>query len=136
MLEVLKRAKHKKPFTNQEEFKETLAQIQAEDTTLKIDWDDGAGEEWARFSNQADGIVCMINSKIRLIFIRSTCNFQNFDHIIGDFEVVFTENYWSDDWTIDTGKLKDEVPEIYWHACEGAVNSNCFSLDDFYFATV
>ena len=135
MLEVLKRARQKKIFANQE-FQEMLMQIQSADATLKIDWDIGAGEEWARFSNQENEIVCMINRNIGLIFIRSMYEFQNIEHVIGDFEVVFTENYWSEDWTIDTGKLKDEVPEIHWHACEGAVNPNCFSLDDFYYATV
>lgn len=136
MLEILKCTKHKKPFKDQEEFKETLVQIQAADTTLKIDWDDGAGEEWARFSNQADGIVCMINSKIRLVFVRSRYDIQKIQHIICDYEVAFTEDFCSDEWVIDVDKLRHEIPEIYWHASEGAVNVNHFSLDDFYFATV
>lgn len=135
MLEVLKRAKQKKIFVNQE-FKEILMQIQSADATLKIDWDDGAGEEWARFSNQKNGIVCMINRNIGLIFIRSAYKFQNIEHIIGDYEVVFTEDYCSNDWKINTDKLKYEMPEICWHASESAVNVNCFSLDDFYFATI
>ena len=61
MLEVLKQAKHKKIFATVEEFKEILIQIQLADIVLKLDWDDGAGEEWAKLSNLVDGIVCMIN---------------------------------------------------------------------------
>lgn len=136
MLEILKHAKQKKTFVNQEEVKDVLMQIQIADATLKLDWDDGAGEEWARFSKQTDGIVCMINLNIGLVFVRSKYKFQNIEHIIGDCEVVFTEDYCSDEWTIDVNKLKHEIPEIYWHASEAAVNAKCFSLDDFYYATV
>lgn len=136
MLEVLRRAKHKKTFADQEEFEEALAQIQAADKTLKIDWDDGAGEEWARFSDQTDGTVCMINSKIRVAFVRSKYRLPNIQHLLCDYEVVLTEDFCSDEWTIDLDKLKHEIPEIYWHTSEDAVNINHFSLDDLYFATV
>ncbi len=136
MLEVLKHAKQHKTFANHEEFKSVLMQIQLADVTLKLDWDDGVGEEWARFSNQTDGIVCMINLNIRLIFVKSKYNFKNIEHVLTDYEVVFTEDYCSDEWTIDVTRLKHEMSEIYWHASEGAVNTKCFSLDDFYFATV
>ena len=56
--------------------------------------------------------------------------------ILKNLEIVFTENYYSSDWTIGVSDLKKEIPEIYWYASEDAVNTNCFSLDDFYFATV
>lgn len=136
MLEVLKHAKENKVVVNQEEFKDMLMQIQLADPSLKLDWDDGAGEEWARFSNQTEGIVCMININIRLAFVRNKYKCQNIEHIIADYEIVLTDDYCSDDWTIDVTKLKREVPEIYWHAAEGAVNTKCFSLNDFYFATI
>ena len=57
MIDILKRARDKKVFVDNE-FDELLKKIQSADSNLKIDWDDGAGEEWARFSNQKDGIVC------------------------------------------------------------------------------
>ncbi len=136
MLEVLRHAKQKKAFANQEEFKDVLMKIQFADATLRLDWDEGAGEEWARFSNQTNGIVCMINIHIRLVFVRNKYNFQNLEHIIDDYEVVFTEDYYSGEWSINVAELKQEIPEIYWHASEAAVNAKCFSLDDFYFATV
>ena len=136
MLEILKHAKSKKIFVDEEEFKNMLMQIQLTDATLSLDWDDGAGEEWARFSNPTDGIVCMINLNIGLVFVRKQYKFQNIEHIISDYEVVFTEDYCSDEWTIDVNELKREIPEIYWHASEGAVNVKCFSLDDFYYATI
>lgn len=136
MLETLKQAKRKKLFSNQQEFKDLLTQIKIADTELKLDWDDGAGEEWARFYNLTDGIVCMMNTKLGLVFMRKKYENQDIKKILKNLEVVFTKNYYSSDWTIDVSELKKEIPEIYWHASEDAVNTNCFSLDDFYFATV
>lgn len=136
MLETLKQAKQNKIFTNQKEFKDVLTQIQLADIELRLDWDDGAGEEWARFSNLTDGIVCMVNARLGLAFIKKKYRFQNIEHILKNFEIVFIENYSSNDWSIDVNKLKTEISEIYWHASEDAVNTKCFSLDDFYFATV
>ena len=136
MLATLRKAKQKKVFKNQKEFEDVLAKIQLADTELRIDWDDGAGEEWARFNNLTDGIVCMINSKLGLAFIRKKYNFQKIEPILNDFEIVFTENYYSSDWSINLNNLRKEISEIYWHTTESAVNTNCFSLDDFYYATI
>lgn len=134
-MELLKKARDKKIFLNNE-FEELLAKIQLADSSLKLDWDDGAGEEWARFFNQKDGIVCMMNTNIGVAFIRKCYEFNNIKHVIGMLEIVFTDDYNSDKWFIDLNDLKQNIPEIYWHASEGAVNTNCFSLDDLYFATV
>lgn len=49
MIEVLERARNEKVFVN-DEFEELLKKIQSADSNLKLYWDDGAGEEWARFS--------------------------------------------------------------------------------------
>lgn len=135
MIEVLKRARNKKVFTNNE-FEELLIKIQTADDNLKLDWDDGAGEEWARFSNQEDGIVCMISAKIGVAFIRKNYKFSNIKNVIDMLEIVFTDDYCSDNWFIDLTNLKQMIPELYWHASEGAVNTNSFSLDDLYFATI
>ena len=135
MIEVLKRARNKKVFTNNE-FEELLIKIQTADDNLKLDWDDGAGEEWARFSNQEDGIVCMISAKIGVAFIRKKYKFSNIKNVIDMLEIVFTDDYCSDNWFIDLTNLKQMIPELYWHASEGAVNTNSFSLDDLYFATI
>ena len=117
-------------------FEMDIPQIKIADTELKLDWDDGAGEKWARFYNLTDGIVCMVNAKLGLVFMRKKYKNQDIKNILKNLEVVFTENYYSSDWTIDVSDLKKEIPEIYWHASEDAVNTNGFSLDDFYFATV
>ncbi len=135
MIEVLKRARNKKVFTNNE-FEELLVKIQTADNGLKLDWDDAAGEEWARFFNQEDGIVCMISAKIGVAFIKKKYKFSNMKNILDMLEIVFTDDYCSDNWFIDLTNLKQMIPELYWHASEGAVNTNGFSLDDLYFATI
>ncbi len=135
MIEVLKRARNRKIFVNNE-FEELLIKIQSMDKNLKLDWDDGAGENWARFSNQQYGIVCMINAKIGVAFIRKKYNYIVIKNVIDMLEIVFTDNYCSDNWFIDLLELKQMIPELYWHASEEAVNTSSFSLDDLYFATI
>ncbi|MGN0437545.1 MAG: hypothetical protein ACI4F4_03410 [Lachnospiraceae bacterium] len=135
MIEVLKRARNKKIFTDNE-FEELLIKIQLADSNLKLDWDNGAGEEWARLSNQKDGIVCMISAKIGVAFIKRNYRFNNIKNVINMLEIVFTDDYCADNWFIDLTNLKQMIPELCWHASEGAVNSNSFSLDDLYFATI
>ncbi|MBD5473474.1 MAG: hypothetical protein HDR20_11460 [Lachnospiraceae bacterium] len=85
MLETLRKAKQKRAFSNQKEFEDILTKIQSADTELRLDWDNGAGEEWARFSNVTDGIVCMINAKLDLTFIREKYNFQKIEQILDVF---------------------------------------------------
>ncbi|WP_165253656.1 hypothetical protein [Adlercreutzia sp. ZJ304] len=135
MTEVLKRARSKKIFAGNE-FAELLAEIQSADSSLELDWDFDAGEEWARFFSRENGTVCMMNAKIGVTFIRKAYEFSNIEHIVGALEIVFTENYSSEDWFIDLADLEQNVPEICWHASEEAVNPTCISLDDLYFATV
>ncbi len=136
MLQILQKAKQQKTFENQSEFKEVLHKIQEADMDLTIDWDDGAGEEWATFGNLKEGKVGMMNAKLRLVFIRESYHFPKIEHVLADFEVVFIKDYSSCHWSIDLHELQKEIPEIYWHAPEHAVNSKCFSLDDLYFATI
>lgn len=135
MIQVLERARHKKVFVNNE-FEELLKKIQSADSNLKLDWDDGAGEEWARFSNQKEGIVCMISTKIGIAFIRRSYEFSNIKNVMDMIEIVFTDDYCSDNWFVDLTNLRQRLPELCWHASEGAVNTNSFSLDDLYFATI
>lgn len=135
VIDILKRARDKKVFSY-DEFVELLAKIQSSDSNLKLDWDDGTGEEWARFSNLKDGIVCMISAKLGVAFIRKSYKFNNIKNIVDMLEIVFTEDYCSENWFIDLADLKQMIPELYWHASEGAVNANSFCLDDLYFATI
>lgn len=135
VIEVLKRARDKKVFINNE-FEDLLLKIQLADSNLKLDWDDGAGEEWARFYNQKDGIVCMINAKIGVVFVRKEYNICYIRDSLSILEIVYVDDYSSEEWFVDLVKLKQMIPEIYWHASKEAVNAKGFSLDDLYFATI
>lgn len=135
MMEVLRKARNKKIFLNNE-FEELLMKIQLADSNLKLDWDDGAGEEWARFSNKKDGIVCMASAKIGIVFVRKTYKFSKIKNVIDMLEIVFVDDYYSENWFIDLTNLKQTIPELYWHTSEGAVDTSSFSLDDLYFATI
>lgn len=136
MLAVLKRAKEKKVFSGKQEFRQLLQQIQSADTSLQLDWDDDAGEEWARLGNSIHGIVCMISTNIGVVFIREAYDFEQIKEVCQELEVVFTKNYASNEWYVDKERLKREVPEIQWYVSEDSVDANGFSLEDFYFATI
>ena len=136
LLEILIKAKDKCLFKEEEVFIRALDEIKQFDRDLNLDWDDGAGEEWARLNHQEHGIVYMINSKIGIIFARKSYESKIPQVLFSMYEVFITENYDKDEWFIDLAKLKSEVKQISWHASEEAVNPNKFSLNDLYFATV
>lgn len=135
LLEILIKAKDKCLFKEEEVFIRALDEIKQFDKDLNLDWDDGAGEEWARLNHQEHGIVYMINSKIGIIFARKSYESKIPQVLFSMYEVFITENYDKDEWFINLAKLKLEVKQISWHASEEAVNPNKFSLNDLYFAT-
>ncbi len=135
LLEILIKAKVKCLFKEEEVFIRALDEIKQFDKDLNLDWDEGAGEEWARLNHQEHGIVYMINSKIGIIFARKSYESKIPQVLFSMYEVFITENYDKDEWFINLAKLKLEVKQISWHASEEAVNPNKFSLNDLYFAT-
>lgn len=136
MLSVLRRAKQKPTFKDPNEFKSLLEQIKKAKPTLKIDWDEGAGEKWVRFIDQNNGIVCMLSVDLKLAFIRENSKIQSLLNTMRNYEIVFVDDFSSDNWSIDVDELENDIAEIVWHTSEDVINSNCFSLDDFYFATI
>lgn len=136
LLEILNRAKRVNNFKTQDDFIKYLHIIKEFDQSLKLDWDDGAGEEWARFVHENHGIVYMINSKIGIIFARESYKEEIPNVLFSECVIYITESFDKDEWFIDMKKLETQIPQIKWHASEDAVNSNKFSLSDLYFATV
>lgn len=136
MVQLLLMARNKKIFCSQQEFSDLVRKIKEEDINLKIDWDDGSGEEWARLIDGEKGIVCMINAKIGIAFVRNNYNNSNVMQILKGLCIERTDSYDRDEWTIDLETIKLQVPEIYWHTSESVVNTNAFCLNDFYFATI
>lgn len=136
ILKVLKQAKESYPCIERQEFHELMEDICKKDESLSLDWDYGAGEEWARFYSLSQGAVCMISTELPIAFIRSSYDYTYIGACLHDIEIVCVESYSEDDWSVDLDKLAIEIPEIHWHASLGAVDPACFCLDDFYFATV
>lgn len=136
MTQLLLRARDKMQFCNQQQFLNLIRSIEESDTNLKLDWDDGSGEEWARFIEEKKGIVLMLNTKIGVVFIRTSYVRSDVNKLLQNLYVEWTENYDIDEWFIDLNVIRQQVPEIHWHTSEDAVNVKAFCLNDFYFATV
>lgn len=136
MIKVLEKAREFPLFGGNEEIKNLIAAICAKDSSLIVDWDDDAGEEWVRLCSKVHGKVFMMHTQLRIVFIRKSYDFDLISDALEQIAVIFTDNYSADEWYIDLFELKNNFPEISWHACEEAVNPDCFSLDDLYYATV
>lgn len=133
--EILIRAKKKYVFRDKEQFIKLMNCLIASDSDLTLNYDSGAGEEWAIIVHQKKGKVCMIHTKIGITFLKKDSDVF-FEECFYDLYVELTEDFGAEKWHIDLNRLAVEVPEIYWHSGEDTINRNQFSLDDFYFATV
>lgn len=132
LLKELSNARQKKIFKN-EEFKDFLSNLVKLDNSNKINWDEGAGEEWAFINNKDFSI--MINRKIGIFFVRGTIKDPYLSYLkLGNYIVV--DSYDLKEWFIDLDELKKNVPEIIWHTSSDDIDTSNFSLDDLYFATV
>ena len=136
ILKVLKQAKESFPCFEEQGFQELIGDICKKDTSLSLDWDYEAGEEWARFYSISQGTVCMMSTKLPIAFIRNSYDYTCIGSCLHNIEIVCVGSYSEEEWSIDLEKLANELPEIYWHASIGAVDPACFCLDDFYYATV
>lgn len=136
MIEAFEKARELPCFGSNEEIKNLIADICAKDSSLTVDWDDDAGEEWVRLCSKVHGKVFMMHTQLRIVFIRKSYDFERISDALGQIAVIFTDNYSADEWSIDLAELKNNFPEINWRASEESVNPDCFSLDDLYFATI
>lgn len=132
--QLLIRAKEKKCFDSLE-FKILIQRI-AEFEEYSLDWDVGAGEEWARFLNTNLEIVLMLNVKIGIVFLKKGSVLTDILDILKDLFIVEVDSYGMDEWCIDISKLESNVPEINWRASKDAVDTEKMSLQDLYYATV
>lgn len=130
------KAKLKKVFVDINEFKEVLKKISSSDSNLSLDWDEGAGEEWAMVFNKKLGKACMLNSKIGVAFIRRRYLSSKSLRVLKKIYLVDVDDYGTEEWYIDLDILKNETPEIVWCASPNEVNINKLSLDDLYVVTV
>ena len=133
---ILIKAKRKKVFKSVLEIQEIIDNIRLSDKKFSIDWDSGAGEEWVRLCNEKKSVVCMMNTKIGIAFIRKDELTEETIQQLNLYYLFNVSDYSTEEWKIDLEELKRKIPEISWNASPYAVDINSFSLDDFYFATI
>lgn len=87
------------------------------------------GERWVWVPE-----VGMFHTEVGVCFIleKYAETFKNFF----DIAIVTVPDFDEQIWSIDLEHLKHEVPEIQWAASDKAVNPNCFSTQELYYATV
>lgn len=115
------------------EFESLLLSLGSLSEGLTINWDSGAGEEWAFFNNV--GFNIMLNRRIGICFVRGVLDIP-VSSCLSQCKCVFVDGYDLKEWYIDLDKLYKCIPEIVWHTHDNAVDPHCFSLNDFYYATV
>lgn len=84
------------------------------------------GEGWLWYSG-----IAMVSTRIALAFVR-----EEYADCFPGAEIVAVKDFDRKVWSIDLKRLRSEVPEIVWAACEEAVDSKKFSIKDLYYATV
>lgn len=132
---VLLKAKSKYMFINSNQFACFVNEVTM-NTDLELDWDRGAGEEWARFIDINKGVICMIHTKIGIAFLHKDFANINLVKLLNTLYIVIIDDYNCDDWKVDISELRKKIPEICWHSDEHVVNSNHFSLNELYFSTI
>lgn len=131
---ILIKAKEKKVYQTLIEFCEVLSTIMKSDPEFDLDWDDGVIEEWARITKKQEGIVCMLNIKIGVAFIRKHELNSKTLIALDSLFLVDVLDYSSEIWCIDLDLLEKRIPEI--DLDPDVIDITKMSLDDLYFATV
>ena len=129
-------AKNKKVFCNDNEIDAIINAILQSDKTIYLDWDKGAGEEWARLFRKESGMICMLHRRIGVAFIRLLESDTIIKKVLSTIYAVEVEDYNLEEWRIDLYSLRESIPEISWNVSPYAVDTENMSLNDLYFATV
>lgn len=105
------------------EFNEILNYIQTNYNMNYVDYE--SGEDWAIISD-GKGKLFMLHAKIKIMFT----SVKDFPEKFHDMNVLYFNEYSEELWSIDTSNLP---PEFCWHT--DAIDCNCFSTQDLYYAT-
>lgn len=135
LCEVIEKARKKKVYKNVEEFRNFIEVINKSDNSIQLDWDYDAGEEWARYLKSDVGIVCLINAKIGIAFIRKDELKKRTKEVLKQIFIIDVYDFDSREWCINLSLLK-EMPEIIWNASPNAIDMMGMSLNDLYYATI
>ncbi|MBE6949957.1 MAG: hypothetical protein E7451_01300 [Ruminococcaceae bacterium] len=134
ILEIFKSAREHYCFRNLREFYHCICALQSEFPGMTLDWDDGAGERWARLW---DGDWWfMVHRRLGIAFMRGPHDAAPIPSSIAHLTIVPVTGIDAEEWYLDVDQLCRDFPEIGWHACADAVDPTAFSLSDLYYATV
>lgn len=107
-----------------------------EDNTLWFDCDFEAGEQWVRVFKD-DRMFGLLGVDLPILFLDTLCEGGNRNcDFFEDVHVVKDSDFDADIWKIDLDILKKAFPLIVWNASPDAVNPECMSINDFWYATV
>ena len=56
--------------------------------------------------------------------------------VLNEGNCVYVSNFDLKEWYMDLKYLQKNIPEIIWHTSGDSIDTNGFSLDELYFATV
>lgn len=131
--EIFIQAKKKRVYKDMTEFEDLLKKIIESDSNLQLDWDDGAGEEWAMIIKTQVGIVCMLNIRIGIGFIRKMELSSETLIVLNSLFLVDVLDYTSEIWCMN---LEKQIPEISCEGCTDVIDVTKMSLHDLYFVSV
>ena len=116
-----------------DDFINVLKSLKSLDKDNAIEWDMGAGEEWAFCSNS--NFTIMLTCKIGICFVQGILD-NIYYELLNKLNIVFVGDFSIEEWYVDLDKMKENVPEIFWHSSMDIINPNRFSLNDLYYATI
>lgn len=135
LLKELSTAREKKVYSDNE-FEDYLLKQKNVDEANVIRWDLGAGEEWASLYNKDLNVTFMFNVRIGICFAIYTALPSGLSSLLNEIHFVKVDSFETQEWKLDLKGLRDNVPEIIWHASDGAVDCDNLSIQDLYWATV
>ena len=109
----------------------TLFENESADNRIVCDFD--SGEEICGFFKGSQ-LVAYIHTNYPIGFAKE--EFHSFSKMFDkNISIVTIDDFNAPLWSVDLESLRTIAPEISWNACVDAVNPNCFSIDDFRFAS-
>ena len=127
MLPILMKAKSEKNF-NRETFERLLSKLQQH---FEIDWNDGEGG-WImimKVGYQGFKIPIMFTHTTSLQLLEKADTWE-------ETYVFAVDSFDEKEWYIDVEEYNRLFPELPWYVSSDSVNSECFSISDFWFATI
>lgn len=132
----LRRAVSKGQHWSRDDVQRTVIEIAGEGSDRSLDWDEGAGEAWARVVD-ADGVVAMVYARLPLIVVREEASAE-IDRLAWNAEMIDVTSVADEDLRADEARLIEAFPELAAHLHDGKpeFSPECFTAEELWFLTV